>query len=972
MSETFGKYKLIEKIAQGGMAEVFLATRAGEIGGFTRQVAIKRVFPHLVDQEEIIAMFIDEARIAARLQHPNIVQLYDLGVVDSSFFIAMEYVKGIDLRRLCELGVKKGNFLSRHLAAHLVAEAAAGLHYAHTRDDEEGHPMKIVHRDVSPQNILISVDGAVKICDFGIARAESRLSHTRAGEFKGKFSYMSPEQFGRGELDHRSDIFTLGIVLYEITVATRLFRSRTEYETMRRVMEGDFKRPSEVRPDFSPLLERIILKALAVDQEERYQSAEALQRDLEDWLYEERARVGHRQLAEYLKAIWDEEFLRAQVKPPADFQGLKSLEKRVEALQSERVSSLEGRGRKASSKRPDPTMELMQSELEILTVDKEESEESDATELLTFREEELELAEGGLSPGTAQGVEIRRITPEEAELRRKRKLVPADSIDATLVDVREAAIREVTNEITAPLGEEEINEVTLDSLDEEVETDDFEVDGLTNAWGEEPLEKEEQKLPSPSEPEREFDGLSLPEQDETKERLKQGREATQPWEGGAREIDFQQERLPQSQVAKSESDLSYHGRERSPQSPSVDSLIGALPDLSPGGRRLSRVEKKEERLMRPDPSPTDALPRVRVPQNSTGQRTLLQRVTMVGVSALVAIVVGVLIVNLWSASSSRAGEQAALSEETQQSVSLMVGEERQVVLVETEPPGAFMVINGVLQRERTPYEVELVPGRENEILLGRQNYRHHRVLLRTEDIDSVVKIGLERTLVTDTARLDLNSTPPGAKVFLNGEEVGITPLRMENVNANEITHVQYELEGYQPHVALLHLRSQSRNRIDARLVERGRDEVYGRYHTGPRGSRVHIGGEFLATTPFEQIHSHGEWLSIEIEGHLRETMTHALRLDQIGSFEFATLLEEADREMGQVSLALEFDGAIYLAGRAFGTGPLEEVELPVGSQTLVIETLEGRRIRGEILVESSHHRSYRVELTDGELQIEEL
>ncbi|MFU8806211.1 MAG: serine/threonine protein kinase, partial [Bradymonadaceae bacterium] len=303
MAETLGKYQLIEKIAQGGMAEVFLASQQSEIGGFSKRVAIKRMFPHLVERDEIITMFIDEARIASSLTHPSIVQIYDLGVVDGALYIAMEYVEGLDLRRLCEKGIEQDNFFSREMAVRIVADTAAGLHYAHTRLDEHGQPMNIVHRDISPQNILISVDGAVKICDFGIAKAESRLTDTLTGEFKGKFSYMSPEQFEGGDLDGQSDVFTLGIVFYEITVGTRLFRGKNEYDTMRMVTDARVTPPTEIRPDFPPDLERIILKSLQRDRRLRYKSAAEFHDDLEDWLYSNRLRVGPMQISRYIHSL---------------------------------------------------------------------------------------------------------------------------------------------------------------------------------------------------------------------------------------------------------------------------------------------------------------------------------------------------------------------------------------------------------------------------------------------------------------------------------------------------------------------------------------------------------------------------------------------------------------------------------------------------------------------------------------------
>jgi serine/threonine protein kinase len=307
MTEAFGKYQLHEKIAQGGMAEVFLASQQSEIGGFSKRVAIKRMFPHLLERDEIITMFIDEARIASSLNHPNIVQIYDLGVVDGTMFIAMEYVEGYDLRRLCEKAIALKRYFSREMAVRIIAEVASALDYAHSRTDLQGQPMNIVHRDVSPQNILVSVDGAVKICDFGIAKAESRLTDTLTGEFKGKFSYMSPEQFAGEELDRQSDVFTLGIVLYEITAWTRLFRGKNEYDTMRMVSEARVTPPSEFDPSFPRDLERIVLKSLERDRRLRYQSAGELQDALEEWLYHHRQRIGPLQLSQYVRSLGQEQ-----------------------------------------------------------------------------------------------------------------------------------------------------------------------------------------------------------------------------------------------------------------------------------------------------------------------------------------------------------------------------------------------------------------------------------------------------------------------------------------------------------------------------------------------------------------------------------------------------------------------------------------------------------------------------------------
>ncbi len=307
MSTSFGPYHILHKISQGGMAEVFLAERRGDIGGFSKRVAIKRLYSHLAEEDEFCSMFFDEGRITAQLNHPNIVQIFEMGRVEDTFFICMEYVHGHDLRTVCERGLAAEQFLSIPMAATIVAEASAGIHHAHTRRGPEGNPLGIIHRDISPQNILVSLHGAVKVCDFGVVKAEERLAHTRAGQLKGKYAYMSPEQVsGVAEIDRRADIFSLGIILYETTAQTRLFRGKNEFDTIRMVSEGEITPPTHIREDYPAALEPIVLKALARDPDERYQSAQALQVALEEWLIARRAQTTASYMAQYMAALFPE------------------------------------------------------------------------------------------------------------------------------------------------------------------------------------------------------------------------------------------------------------------------------------------------------------------------------------------------------------------------------------------------------------------------------------------------------------------------------------------------------------------------------------------------------------------------------------------------------------------------------------------------------------------------------------------
>ncbi len=274
--EQFGKYTLIRKIGTGGMAEVFLA-RTTVAQGLNKTLVIKKIHTAYARSRQFVTMFVDEAKIALGLNHPNIIQVFDFGAVGDTYFLAMEYVEGMDLLRLLQEAAKARQRLPYGLSAYIVQQLAKGLDYAHRKSDEFGQPLAIVHRDISPQNILLSWDGGVKIVDFGIARA--RDVHEEQGVIKGKFAYMSPEQ-ARGEpVDCRSDVFAAGIVLFELVCARPLFHGKGK-EALEMVKSGAIPRPAEFAPELEPTLERIILKALAFHRTDRYQTARDLQHEL--------------------------------------------------------------------------------------------------------------------------------------------------------------------------------------------------------------------------------------------------------------------------------------------------------------------------------------------------------------------------------------------------------------------------------------------------------------------------------------------------------------------------------------------------------------------------------------------------------------------------------------------------------------------------------------------------------------------
>ncbi len=298
----FGRYQLLEKIGAGGMAEVFKARMKGE-QGFEKIVAIKRIVPHMASNAEFVTMFVDEAKLAAQLNHNNITHIYDLGKVEAWHYIAMEYVEGKDLRTLLKLGKDKGFPLPAELALFIASKIANALDYAHRRPAPDGSELNLVHRDVSPQNILISDEGDIKLCDFGIAKAASKVSTTMSGALKGKLQYMSPEQAWGKRLDRRSDIFSLGSVLYEMLTGAPLFEGDTDMSVLESVREGEVAPPTSRGVEVPKRVDQIVLKALAKNPQERYQNASEFEKDLHAVLYTYQPSPGPADLAIYMHRL---------------------------------------------------------------------------------------------------------------------------------------------------------------------------------------------------------------------------------------------------------------------------------------------------------------------------------------------------------------------------------------------------------------------------------------------------------------------------------------------------------------------------------------------------------------------------------------------------------------------------------------------------------------------------------------------
>ncbi|MGM0555776.1 MAG: protein kinase domain-containing protein [Myxococcota bacterium] len=284
LPQSFGSYTLHDLVARGGMAEIYRATMPG-IGGFEKTVAIKKILPHLAENEEFITMLIDEARIIVSINHSNIAQVYDLGKIEDTYYIAMEYIHGIDLSGVIKGLKKRGEYIPMDHVAHIGSCICAGLHAAHSKTDENGDPLNIVHRDVSPHNVLISYAGDVKIIDFGVAKATVKETHTKMGVIKGKLLYMAPEQAMAKDLDGRADLFAVGLCLYKMLTHELPFAGDNEFQIYNNILSKEIVPPKQLNPDVPEELNQIVMTLLQRDPDKRYQDGYAAKQDLDRCLH---------------------------------------------------------------------------------------------------------------------------------------------------------------------------------------------------------------------------------------------------------------------------------------------------------------------------------------------------------------------------------------------------------------------------------------------------------------------------------------------------------------------------------------------------------------------------------------------------------------------------------------------------------------------------------------------------------------
>jgi serine/threonine protein kinase len=310
VGERFGKYLIVGEVAVGGMAEVFLGVHEG-LEGFTKVVVIKRVLPQFSANAEFVRMFVDEARLAARLDHPNVVRTYEFGEVANHYFTTMEYLPGEDLGKTLNKLISSQRMMPVHLAVGIVAQVCAGLHFAHQLTDTAGRPLNLVHRDVNPTNIIITYGGEVKLIDFGVAKTNTN-AQTVAGTIKGKIAYMSPEQLLSRGIDQRSDVFSTGVVLWELLAQRPLFMRDNEAATLYAIMNDPIPLPSRYRPDVPPELDAIVMRALSRTPADRFDSAEEMEDALDQFLTRVTGKYDARSVARMLEDVFGSTRARAK------------------------------------------------------------------------------------------------------------------------------------------------------------------------------------------------------------------------------------------------------------------------------------------------------------------------------------------------------------------------------------------------------------------------------------------------------------------------------------------------------------------------------------------------------------------------------------------------------------------------------------------------------------------------------------
>ncbi len=903
MGDTFGKYELVKKIAKGGMAEVFLARQKDESSGSIKHVAIKRLFPHLTGEQEIVDLFLVEGRIASTLAHANVVPILDCGVIDEFLYLTMEYVHGRDLRSILEEGYSQDNFIPTELAASLGAQVAAGLHYAHTLTGEDGASLNIVHSDISPQNILVSVDGAVQICDFGVSKVEQLMSQTQAEQVKGKFSYMAPEQIESSQVDARSDVFALGVVLYETTTMTRLFRADNQFEALEKILYAGIEPPTTLRAGYPVELEKIVMRALERDPSARYQTAEAMQTELENWLVQNQASTSPVALARYMRGLFP-----VLSKPISD-----SVAETTGPMQVSEDVVLAVDGKKPAADE-DKTVADEEFERPTAAADASMSQETkkkkDVTEM---DEDDLDKA-----------LDFALGAPSEADVVIQRPMSEASEAGLATEPMKEA--------VEAPKPEPEPEPAEREYVDEEPTVISERAPEIAELDVAEPASTSQIVPLVASEPPA---VVSAPAP------------APAPVVAAA---------APAAKPAPS-SPAAPAGRSGNIPSAPPGSM---KPPAAISAEGRARAAFGEGTPKMPSDLSLDEL------EDASGLSTKRNGMIVVGLFAFVLIAfILAYALSLDTTDSEMEREVERTQVDPSLLVTEVAKKlERVSATIETTPPDAYIVVDG-LPVTVEGGKVGLVKGQKNEINVYAAGHKSARVYV--DGVGSGSPLGvtlepLEEVPADETADLNILTEPRGATVWVDGVEVGSSPTTVTGLWTGEEHHVYIESEGRFPYTGFISLVKKSENLVETKLAKRDsakKNYVEVIFAAIPRGSVVQIEGEAesLGVTPFFKTRDRNTFITVSFEERDSVPMRRHAALEDVGTFELRPFLQPMKRERGTVTIYVEPMGPeIYVGNNAYGQGPAGNISLPEGSVNVVLDTPHGRQEVAVQVIPNTHTR----------------
>ena len=728
----FGPYELIKRVGVGGMAEVYMAKTSG-IGGFEKVLALKVIHPNYAADEDFVDMLVDEAKLCVQLTHRNIAQVFDLGFVDGRYFIAMEFIDGKDLYQLMIKCAASSMPVPFDLVAYVGTEMANGLHYAHARSDNYGRPLNLIHRDVSPQNVLISHEGDVKLVDFGIAKANQRRQQTDAGVIKGKFCYMSPEQAWGEELDARSDVFACGICLYEMVSGQMLFMDGSALELLDKVRRADIPPLSSLRKDIPPELERIIHRALARDRDDRYMSAAEMQADLANFLHQNWPRFSSRQLGGFIRTVFGDQ--RFVLPEPEEQPRRKKLESTVEIMRAAEfdrsgahsvIFDLAKERRKNSGapfeEREDPTIA------------------SDFTPMLG------DLKRDGL-PNTTQPVDSRspdstRLLPELGELD---ELADSDQADRTAI-LSEMALENPMS------GSEKTGSMQTQDPDEELE-------GPTIVFDSSVVARAISQAPAARAPVAQTHPMGKPVvglQNTTSESHVTTNHLSHAPQPGTSEDDdpTAYSSLPETPQVEDKTQSSPFENRRM--------AVGHVAEKSKPSQPVS-----EPRRARAEPRNPAGVPKGRqgpIQLNDNDAESFISKLlTVRGISILATLILGV-----YALATLLPG---FLAEPVR---------DRAWLLVESTPPGARVIIDGKDTGKLTNARVqELKLGQKHQVQLELASHATHAAYIRLDENNTGGSplTGTYRVTLKHTGtQLQISTTPEGADIYVDGLYLGTSPV----------------------------------------------------------------------------------------------------------------------------------------------------------------------------------------------------